>query len=203
MIIKPLLTRALETAINQYLSLDTDVSLFLSPLVGKVIAIHIEPFDELLYLCPTHDKIQILENYVGDVDVTMRGSLSAFSAMGLSSTPMRSIFSGDVKIEGDTDVAHHFQQLFEKLDVDFEEILSHITGDIIAHKVGNFFRSGQQWTEESVNTFKLNSKEFLQEETKDLPAAPEADLFYQQVDDIRSDFDRLLARVNQLKIHIS
>jgi ubiquinone biosynthesis protein UbiJ len=119
--------------------------------------------------------------------------------MGLSSTPMRSIFSGEVQIEGDTQVAHKFQQLFEKLDIDLEEKLSHFTGDVIAHKIGNIFRSGQNWTEESINTFKLNSKEFLQEETRDLPAAPEADQFYQLVDQLRSDYDRLLARIKKIQ----
>jgi len=200
MIIKPLLISTLELALNQYLSLDEDVSLFLTPVVDKVIAINIQPFNETIYLCPTTDKIQVLENYLPDVDATISGTLSALGLMGLSSTPMRSIFSGEVKIEGDTQIAHKFQQIFDKLDIDLEEKLSQVTGDIVAHKVGNFFRSGQQWSTESVETFKLNTKEFLQEETRDLPAGPEADIFYHQIDEIRSDFDRLSARIEQLKI---
>jgi len=202
MIIKPLLTSALETALNQYLSLDEDVSLFLTPISGKVIAINILPFNETLYLCPLQDKIQILESYTQEVDATISGSLSALGLMSLSSTPMRSIFSGKVTIEGDTHIAHKFQQLFEKLDIDLEEKLSHFTGDIIAHKIGNLFRSSQDWTEESIKTFKLNSKEFLQEETRDLPAAPEADIFYHQVDELRSDFDRLSARLEKIKMDL-
>lgn len=202
MIIKPLLISTLELALNQYLSLDEDVSLFLTPISGKVIAINIQPFNETIFLCPTADNIQVLENYLPAVDATISGTLSALGLMGLSSTPMRSIFSGEVTIEGDTQVAHKFQQLFDKLDIDMEEKLSHITGDIIAHKVGNFFRSSQQWTAESVETFKLNTKEFLQEETRDLPAGPEADILYSQIDKIRSDFDRLSARIEQLKIKV-
>ncbi len=199
MIIKPLLTSALETALNQYLSLDEDISLFLTPVAGKVIAITILPFNETLYLCPTVDKIQILENYADKIDATISGSLSALGLMGLSSTPMRSIFSGEVVIEGDTQVAHKFQQLFEKLDIDLEEKLSLFTGDVIAHKIGNIFRSGQNWTEETIETFKLNSKEFLQEETRDLPADAEADILYQQIDTLRSDFDRLNVRIGLLQ----
>lgn len=202
MIIKPLLISTLELALNQYLSLDEDVSIFLTPLAGKVIAINIQPFDETIYLCPAADKIQVLENYLPEVDASISGTLSALGLMGLSSTPMRSIFNGEVKIEGDTDTAHKFQQLFDKLDIDLEEKLSQVTGDIVAHKIGNFFRNGQKWTEESVETLKLNSKEFLQEETKDLPAEPEADILYSQIDKIRSDFDRLSARVEQLKTKV-
>lgn len=199
MIIKPLIISALDPTLNQFLSLDEDVSLFLSPLAGKVISITILPFNETIYLCPTVDKIQLLENYTEEVDTSISGTLSTLGLMGFSSTPMRLIFSGEVKIEGDTQLAHKFQQLFERLDIDLEEKLSQFTGDVIAHKMGNFFRSFQNWSEETIETFQLNSKEFLQEETRDLPAEAEADILYQQIDEIRSDFDRLCARIEQIK----
>ena len=91
MIIKPILAGVLETALNQYLTLDEDVSLFLAPLAGKVIAVTIEPFDETLYLCPTESGIQILESYPGEVDTKISGSLTALGLMGLdSASSMRS-----------------------------------------------------------------------------------------------------------------
>jgi len=199
MIIKPLLTAFLETALNQYLSLDEDASVFLTPLAGKTIAVTIEPFTETLYLCPTPDKIQILETYQGDVDTTISGTLTALGLMGLNASSMRSIFNGEVRIEGDTHIGQKFQQLFKNLDIDLEEKLSQITGDIVAHKVGNLFRSGRDWSQQSLETFRLNSEEFLQEETRNLPAQAEADIFYHQVDELRSDFDRLITRVERLK----
>ncbi len=198
MIIKPILTGFLETALNQYLSLDEDAGLFLTPLAGKVIAVTIEPFDETLYLCPTTDKIQILEYYQGDVDTTITGTLTALGLMGLNASSMRSVFNGDVGIEGDTHIGQKFQQLFKNLDIDLEEKLSQVTGDIVAHKVGNLFRSGRHWSQQSLETLRLNTEEFLQEETRDLPAKAEADIFYRQVDELRSDFDRLHARIERL-----
>ncbi len=197
--IKPLLVNALEAALNQYLSLDEDVSLFLAPIAGKVIAVNILPFNETVLFCPTNDNIQLLESHEGDVDATISGTLSALGLMGLSSTPMRSIFSGEVIIDGDTQVAHKFQQIFDKLDIDLEEKLSQFTGDILAHNIGNFFRNSQNWAEETVETFKLNSKEFLQEESRDLPTETEANVLNQQIDEIRSDFDRLSARIDLLQ----
>ncbi len=199
MLIKPLLSSALETALNQYFALDDNAHLFLMPLSGKVIAITLEPFNETLYLCPTETMIQCLENYVGEVDTTLSGSVSAFGMMGLSKTPARSLFSGDIKITGDIRLGQKFQQLFEQLDIDWEEYLSHFTGDRVAQTLGNLFRSGNQWTQETIETFKLNAIEFLQEETRDLPTKAEADIFYQQVDNLRRDFDRLCTRVNRLQ----
>ncbi|MGZ5027730.1 MAG: ubiquinone biosynthesis accessory factor UbiJ [Methylobacter sp.] len=199
MTIKPLLIGALEAALNQYLALDQDSSYFLAPLAGKVIAMTVQPFNETVYLCPTADSIQCLDQFPGEPDTRLTGSILALGLMGLSSTPMRSIFSGEVKIEGDMQTGRKFQELFAKLDIDLEEKLSQFTGDIIAHKLGNFFRAGQSWSKESLETFRLNAKEFLQEETRDLPSAPEADIYCAQVDELRTDLDRLQSRIERLK----
>ena len=202
MAIKPLLIGALEATLNKYLSLDQDSSFFLAPLAGKVIAVNIQPFDETIYLCPTTESIQCLDQYPDQPDTRLTGSAWALGLMGLSSKPMRSIFSGEVKIEGDMNTGRKFQELFAKLDIDLEEKLSHYTGDIIAHKIGRFFRAGQSWGKDSIETFRLNAAEFLQEETRDLPAGPEADIFYAQVDQLRTDFDRLQSRIERLKKHL-
>lgn len=198
MTIKPLLINAFETALNKYLHLDEDIDLFLQPLTGKVIAITLLPFNETIYLCPTAQRIQIMDQYAETADTTLKGSLPAFGLMGLSSKPAPSFFSGEVTIEGDLNLGHHFQQLFAQLDIDLEEQLSHYTGDIIAHKVGNLFRGLNDWQQESANTLKLNITEFLQDESKDLPPAPEINIFSQQVDQLKEDFDRLEARVTRL-----
>jgi len=202
MTLKPFLLGALEASLNQYLALDQDSGYFLAPLAGKVIAVTVQPFDDTIYLCPTNDSIQCLDQFPDPPDTRLTGSVWALGLMGLSSTPMRSVFSGEVKIEGDMQTGRKFQELFAKLDIDLEEKLSQFTGDIIAHKVANFFRAGQRWSKDSLETFRLNAKEFLQEETRDLPSAPEVDIYYDQVDELRTDFDRLQSRIERLAKHL-
>jgi ubiquinone biosynthesis protein UbiJ len=68
----------------------------------------------------------------------------------------------------------------------------------VAHNISNFLRVGQNWSQESINTFKLNTSEFLQEETRNLPAKPEMEIFYRQIDNLRTDFDRLQSRIERL-----
>ncbi|MGZ4999820.1 MAG: ubiquinone biosynthesis accessory factor UbiJ [Methylomonas sp.] len=196
--IKPLLIGMLETALNGYLALDEHLDQLLAPIAGKVIAIHITPLDETLYICPTHESIQMLESYQGDVDATLSGSLSALGLMGLSATPMRSLFKGEVRIEGDTQIAHKMQSLFAKLDIDLEGKLARFTGDGFAQRLSGLFRSSRDWSRHSLTTFRLNLEEFLQEETRDLPAQPEAEQLFQEIDQCRSDADRLNARIERL-----
>ncbi|HSN22816.1 MAG TPA: SCP2 sterol-binding domain-containing protein, partial [Methylomicrobium sp.] len=129
----------------------------------------------------------------------LSGSVFALGLMGLSSKPMRSIFSGEVKIEGDMNTGRKFQELFAKLDINLEQQLARFTGDNIAHNISQFFLAGQNWSKESIETIRLNASEFLQEETRDLPAGPEVDIFYAQVDELRTDFDRLQSRIERLE----
>ena len=203
MIIKPLFTSALESAINHYISLDDNIAEFLQPLAGKVIAITINPFNETLYLCPTENNIQCLESFVGEIDTTISGSLVALGLMGISKAPMRSVYKGEVKIIGDMEVGRKFQLLFDKLDINLEKKIAAYTGETFAHSLGQLFRTSKNWTEETIETFKLNATEFLTEETRDLPAKPEADIFYRQVDELRMDYDRLAAHVTRLQSQLN
>jgi ubiquinone biosynthesis protein UbiJ len=197
MLIKPLLITTLEAAFNRYLALAENKEDLLLPLINKIIALTIQPFNVTLYLCPTHDSIQIIDQYENP-DTTISGSLWALGLMGVSTKPMRSVFSGDIKIEGDIQTGKLFQELFKKLDINLEGLLASYTGKDVVHQISLFFRSGQSWGKETIETFKLNIAEYLQEETRDLPAKPEADLFYQDVDRLRNDADRLECRLDRL-----
>ncbi len=196
--IKPLLITALETALNRYLALDSNKENLLIPLKGKVIALTIQPFNETLYLCPSSESIQIIDQITGQPDTTISGSVWALGLMGISTKPMRSVFSGEIKIEGDIQTGKQFQAVFKKLDIDLEGLLTQYAGEDLASRISQFFRSGQEWGKETIETFKLNTAEFLQEETRDLPAKPEIDIFYQQVDELRNASDRLNSRVERL-----
>ena len=198
MIIKPLLMSAIENALNAFINLDPNISEYLAPLANKTIAITIQPFNETIYLCPSTDSIQLLDYSSDKADTTLTGSVFAFGLMGTSASPMRSIFSGDVTIEGDMQTGKRFQALFAKLDLNLEPLIAKYTGDTVANSLSQLFQSSKSWSTQSIETLKLNISEFLQEETRDLPSAPEIDIFYNQVDLLRTDFDRLNSRIERL-----
>jgi ubiquinone biosynthesis protein UbiJ len=68
--------------------------------------------------------------------------------------------------------------------------------------LGQLFRAGKEWGQESLETLRLNTSEFIQEESRDVPATAEIEEFYNEVDKLRLDFDRLQSRLERLESYI-
>ncbi len=198
MLIHSLFLTTIETALSHFIRLDPDAELFLEPLDGKVIRVDLQNPEFTVYLCPTSSNIQVLEDFDGVPDTRLQGSVMDFMTMGLRQRPMDSLFAGDISLSGDVHTGRDFQDLFERLEIDWEEQISRLTGDVVGHQIGRLFRSAKSWGYESIESFKLNITEYLQEETRELPTRVEIDLFFHAVDDARSDSDRLAARMQRL-----
>ena len=97
-------------------------------------------------------------------------------------------------------LAGDFRRLLVAARPDWEEELSQIIGDVAAHQVGNFFRNFGQWTRQTGDTVARNFGEFLSEESRDVPTDWEVEKFCSDVDTLRDDVDRLLARIDRLGI---
>jgi len=203
LLIKPALVPILEATLNRYLALDDQAGALLKPLAGKVIAITVQPFAETLFFCPSQDRIAIMAANPGRVDTHLTGSLWALGLMGVSNRPMRALFSGQVRIEGNTHVGQRFQTVFTRLDINLEAKIARFTGTSFTQGFFGLMRSQQTLGRRTVETFRLNLTEFLQEETRGLPAAPELAIFYRQVDNTRMDYDRLYSRIERLSLKLA
>lgn len=195
----PLLS-AMETAINQLFSMDPETFKRLKRFKGKIVAFHIIDINQSLYFFPDHQGIQIVSHYEGDADTMISGSMLAFARMAMADekTKTASVFKGDIKISGDMALGQHFQALFQQLDIDWEEHLSHITGDLIAHSLGNAARGLFGWGRQTFQTMTMDVSEYIQYESQDIASGPEIEDFNHQIDKIRSDVDRAEARLNRL-----
>jgi len=203
MSLSALVIASLEQAVNVYLDMDPPARQQMGELHGRVIAFELEGLDQRLYLIPGQNRLQIFSGYDGDPDCTLRGTPLALAAMGEQRGKTDRIFSGDVEITGDTDLAHRLGKILGAMDIDWEEQFSHFTGDIIAHEMGNVVRNTSRWGRSTLNTLKLDLKEYLQEESGLLPVRREIEGFLTDVDTLREDTDRLEARMERLHSHMS
>ena len=192
------LAATLQTAANQFLNLDPNAKTRLHALAGKVLAVEFSDLPLTLYFLPTNDDLQIFSQYDGVVDTHLRGSSLQLLSMGASARPGESLFKGEVSIEGDIDLGQQFQTILRNLDIDWEERLSYVVGDVAAHKLGNAARGLVQWSRQAAQSLQDNLGEYLKFEANSVPARFEIDRFQQQVDTLRDDVERLQARIERL-----
>jgi ubiquinone biosynthesis protein UbiJ len=184
--------------INGYLKLDPESYSRLAVLSGKIIATECSGFT--CYWLMSKDGITLAKNHTGLVDVTLRGSALDFFRVGTAANQQTAALASDMVITGDLEVAEQFKKLFAMLDIDWEEHLSRITGDAIAYQVGQRMRTFCAWAKRNLATTCENITEYLQEEKCLFPPQEEIHDFFNAVDKLRDDTERLLARVNKLKI---
>jgi ubiquinone biosynthesis protein UbiJ len=193
------LTAALEKALDHYLSLDPDVAARLAPLTGKVLEVELRGIDLHFYLLPAGHRIQVQGHYEGTPDACLRGAPLSLARLALSEQGRRTLFSGAVELEGDTELGQQLQDILNAVDIDWEELLARLTGDVVAHQAGNAARSAQQWAGKARDSLTLDLADYLHEETRQVPARGEVERFVAEVDTLRSDIERLAARVRRLQ----
>ena len=194
------LAAAIENSLNLYLRQDPDSARRGAALHGKVIALTISGIDLTLYFLPGADGVQVLSHYEGDVDTHLFGSPPGLARLALDRRE-DALFQGAVRIEGETETGQAFQDMLADVDWDWEEQLSRITGDVVAHQAGNLARKSGQLINNSLTTLEQDISEYFQEEARLLPAHAEVAHFMEDVDQLRADTDRLSARVARLLKH--
>ena len=193
----PTLAAALESALDVYLKQDPEAMQRCSAMEGKVIGVDISGTGLTLYFLPGSDGIQVATHYEGDVDTQLSGSPLGFARLALESRE-DALFKGAVDLKGDTETGQQFQDLLADVDWDWEEQLSKVTGDVIAHQAGNAIRRSGQFLRDTGATLEHDISEYLQEESRLVPTRAEVDLFLEDVDQLRTDTDRLVARIERL-----
>jgi len=191
------LAAALETGLDFYLKRDTGALRRCAALECKVIALDITGLNLSLYFMPGPTGILVAANYEGEADTRLRGSPFGFARLSLG-VKEDALFSGVVEIQGDTEIGQQFQDILSAADLDWEEALSRVTGDVIAHQAGKLVRTATQFMDTSRHILQQDLSEYLQEETRLLPTRIEAGYFLEDVDRLRADVDRLAARIQRL-----
>jgi ubiquinone biosynthesis protein UbiJ len=193
----------LESLLNRYLGLDPEARARLEALHGRVIGLEVLGLGLRWYLVPGPAGLQVLSRFEGEPDCTLAGTPLDLARMGSEGESADQLFSGAVKIRGDTELGHSFGKLLAGLDIDWEEQLSRLTGDVLAHAVGNLARGAARWGKDVLAALRQDLPEYLQEEARLLPGRYEVEEFLTEVDRLRDDLERLEQRVQRLAARAS
>lgn len=192
------LLKRLERLVNHTLSLDGAFLDELGKLSGKVISLEFINTELNIFLLLQDAGIYIISDYDGEVHVRIRGTPSDMFAYLISARQGSDNFTGTLEIAGDVGLAQRFQTMMRRIDIDWEEHLSHLVGDTLAHKAGNLIRKVLDFSNKTKKTLALDISEYLLYEKEVLPERSEVDAFTNMVDELRNDVERLKARINRI-----
>lgn len=190
--------RPIASVLNKNIRATTPARELCQKLAGTVVAVRVRDTALAAWFVVHRDHLEIATDTDGDADILISGSLLTLASM--TGVPGASeIRSGSLEFTGDPRRAEEFQQLLTYARPDLEEELSGIVGDIAAHRIGEVARGVGRWAKEARSTMGANIREYLQEESRDVPSRYEVERFTSRVNTLRDDVDRLQARIKRLQ----
>lgn len=191
--------KALQTAINQAMSLDDTMHTKLLALDEKVLEMVISPLNVTFFIQFLNGEMLLLDQYDGHADTIIHSNPIGLIRLSLlPPSKARSLFNDKIRMSGDIEFGQQVKKLFDEMDIDWEGHLAHFTGDVVAYQIGSFIRKGIEIKNQFSTSMRQNITEFLQEELRVIPSRNELEDFFNDVDDLSLSVERLQAHVNQL-----
>ena len=192
------LCASIEHSINTLLKHDPALLKALAKFEGKRIRVQSDDW-LILVITITELGFQLSLQDDNECDPTIFGSISELLSVALASDKADALMNGDIDISGSSALVLDLAKIIQQLEIDWEALISPMTGGIIAHQVGKGVRSLFSWGKDSGATLATSSKEYLEDEIQLLVPKPLAEHFANQVSDLRLATDRAEARLEQVK----
>jgi ubiquinone biosynthesis protein UbiJ len=166
----------------------------LRPFAGQGVEFRCPPFPDLRFA-------------ITDTGLLDRAQAETASALVVKLTPgtLPFLLARDetalkqVEIEGSADLASAVDQLFRHLSWDFEEDLSKVFGDVVAHRLASGGRAFAAWQREGALRLAENLVEYWTEEQPLLARPADVTSFCRNVDALRDDVARLEKCIERLE----
>ena len=189
--------RALQLALNRALALDEDTRTALAALEGRQVQLHLQSPPLALAITVMDGALQV-GSASGEADLSVRASLSALLRQ---LPPLRRDDAapvGQLRIEGDAELARRLQKLAQGFEPDWAEPLTRVFGDVLGMQMANGFAFALRRAKTAAQGFASDSADWLTEESRVVVGREELAAFHEDVDAIRDDVERLAARIARL-----
>lgn len=189
---------ALEAITNRALRCDPDALKKLQPLKNQVIKIHCTDWRFTFFIVIDHNGLQFHSKYFSHENTLIKSTLSNFLTIFVKGADTKTLFENPMEISGNTHTLEALRDIFSNLDLDLEEKLSAVIGDVAAHKLCAHTQKIRRITAQTTQKLGDQIKEYLYFEGKYFPTQKQLEQFYQDVTTLRDDTARLEARLLRL-----
>jgi ubiquinone biosynthesis protein UbiJ len=187
----------IESELNRCIGESTAARELLARLQGTSFAVHVEGLGVTGVLHADGERLR-LDSDATDATATL--SATPFDLIRLlRADGVSGVKRTRAALSGDLDVAGRYARMLKLARPDLEEEVARWVGDVPAHALGLVARGVGAWLARAGGALRMNTAEFLQEESRALPAPLEAQGFYSDVERLRDDVERLAARLARLE----
>ncbi|MDP3518392.1 MAG: SCP2 sterol-binding domain-containing protein [Pseudohongiella sp.] len=156
-----------------------------------------------LTIIVTPEKLHVHSNSSDAVDACITGSARALSALLFSDDPAAALYHPDIALSGDVHLIQKIHKTLSASDTRWDDLLAPVLkpvlGDHGVFALSNSVNSGIAAARNAGQTFKMDIRDYLQEESGLLPTRAETVSANNRLDALRLRIDRLQARIALLK----
>ncbi len=196
-----MLIRLINCFLQKHFDSDPEVAKQLCELEGRNLVLNLTDLKKEFLVTPRQASVVVAEHcddgsaeiaarVEADVPALLRGMLGAKCPSMLE--------DGTLLVQGDLELVRQIGSIFGAVDTDWEEVAATYLGDLPAHQLGLRLRRVIEYQSRSLENFRLDVREYLQEESRVMPAPVEVERFLEDTEALDADIDRLEARICRL-----
>ncbi len=188
----------LEFLINKALELDPATSHRLTALDGKVLLIHCFSPELKVYCVPSAGSVS-LKSWEDEnrINSSLSGNFSDFVQLLQADDKAAALINGNLSVHGDSGDFIELQTVLAELNIDWEQPLAKIFGDVGGHQLGRFIRNSLAVGKQLNENLQQQIEEFVHAEASLLPPRGELEQFYSNLGGLTQRVDRLQARIQR------
>lgn len=132
-------------------------------------------------------------------DASIRGNADNLLALLIKRQEDRALADDSIEVSGDATLLQDLLMALNGLDIDWQDLLAPVLGDVLSHELGELHSSANEWGKAAGSSMRRNLTDYLSEEARLVPGALEVESFSNRLDQLRLSVDRVAANTELLQ----
>ena len=132
-------------------------------------------------------------------DASISGKTESLLNLLIKNSSQRAMANADLDISGDAELVQDLQMTIESLDINWQDYLAPILGDVLSNELGKAENNARGWSQSVSASMQRGIRDYLTEEARLVPNRLEVDSFSNRLDQLRLGIVRTAAKTDLLK----
>ena len=138
------------------------------------------------------------EKFSLPVKATVSGKAQNLLRLLIDNPSEQALVSDEFSLTGDVQWVQDLFTALNTMDLDWQDVLSPIVGDIATHELDQAVSSTSEWAKDSRKRLHHSMDDYLKEEVKLFPHRDQLDNFADDLDALRLTVDRVQAKIERI-----